>query len=133
MVAWTTLGSLLVPVYFYFGVAFGGGGHGWLAPLGGALTSFVTGPVTGLAWALRRTMTGWWIALCLMIFEVLVDVCLVRVTLPDENEVFKKAWEMGPVWVLAWSVLFLSHHLVALAIVLLGVEVEDAGHLGWGG
>jgi hypothetical protein len=115
---WTFLGGILAPVYLYFGFEFGGGGHGWLLPLMGALTSFVTAPGTGLAWALRRTNTGWWIALCLMLFEMLTDVWFVAVDLGrDSGKGMKLGWEVAPVWVILWTILFLAHQLVAPVIV----------------
>jgi hypothetical protein len=118
MVGWTLLGCVLTPVCFFFGVDFAGGGHGWLVPLGAALFSIVTGPVTGLAWALRHKIAGWWIALCLMFFEILLDIWLAAITIQDQNEGFRKVWKIAPVWVIAWVVLFLGHQLVAWVIVL---------------
>jgi hypothetical protein len=118
MLGWILLGILYSLICLFLGQDFAGGGHGWLVPFAAALTICITGPATGVAWALRRTNTGWWIALSLIMFGALVDICLVALDLRDSGEHFKKGWEVAPQGVIIWSFFFLGHQLVALVIVL---------------
>jgi hypothetical protein len=117
---WTFLGGIVALAYLFFGVWVAAGGHGWLLPGAAALFSIITGPGAGLAWALRRTETGWWIALCLMLFEMLVDAWIVFINFNNSKgsgDRFEQVWQGAPGWVIVWAILFLAHQLVAPVIV----------------
>jgi hypothetical protein len=120
VVGWTFLGGILTFAYLSFGVWVAAGGHGRLVPGVAAFFSIITGPGAGLAWALRRTETGWWIALCLMLFELLVDAWIVFINFNNSKGSgvrFEKVWEATPGWVIGWAIAFLAHQLVAPMIV----------------
>jgi hypothetical protein len=120
LVGWTTLGAILGMLYFCFGLWVAAGGHGWLIPGIAGLFSIITAPGAGLAWGLRRTPTGWWIALGLLFFEMLVNVWLVIINFKDSKgsgEPFENVWEAAAVWVGVWAILYLAHQLVAQVIV----------------
>jgi hypothetical protein len=118
VIVWTSLGILYTMFCLFLGRDFGGGGHGWMIPFAAGITTLLTGPMTGVAWALRRTTTGWRIALCLVIFVLLIDLGIVAVELRNSGTVWG-GWEIAHYAMIIWAVIFASHQLVAGAVVLL--------------
>jgi hypothetical protein len=108
----------LALVCLFFGLEFAAAGHGWMIPAVAAVTTLITGPGTGLAWALRRAKTGWRIAVGLMVFEMLVDLWLFLTHVDASDDRFASAWQMAPVWEIIWAVLFLGHQLLTCVIVI---------------
>jgi uncharacterized membrane protein len=119
LVGWPLLGMVLSLICLGVGIHFAGGGHAWMVPVLAATTTLLTSPVTGAAWALRRTKAAWWIAVCLVIFGLLVDVWFLVGVLDDSRSWLRRAWEAAPLRVIVWAILFFGQQIVAWVIVLL--------------
>jgi hypothetical protein len=106
-------------------LALAGAGHGWGSATVVSLAGLVTSPLTVVAWAKRRSVTGKRIALLLVVAAIGANVALVNLTKAEGTHYFESAWSSFPEVVAVWAALWAVWQVVALKALFW------PGHPGW--
>jgi hypothetical protein len=102
----------------FVSMGMGGDGSGWLSPVKVCWVAILAGPLSGIAWSLRRKPLGVGLMLSLLAVSLVSNFVLLHLTLKEGVGYAFKLFRLDPLFMLSWTAAWCGWQALVYASLL---------------